>query len=305
VRDKQIRAINRVLKSYTQLKEIPFTNQYVEIQDSSYHDDEFLDAESPEGTVTLDPNSIDSGEENLTFDFGTLDIDGNTYVYKLRPDATSALDESGEQYVFIKKNGKIYHRKYLEPQFRLKKNYPTANKYKVEDYYGSFKAQDSIEWIEGKKPSNQEQLAITYLCNKNVKELQNKIDVKRVITADILLKKAEPIKTIITLQVSPYLEYTYAEVIKSTSNKVKTYMESFKGMGSKLDLASIISIARVSEGIKYVSIGNSSIKVYKKNEQDQYVWQDKKSIHLNVNEFFDIQDVYVNVLSEEEFLGGE
>lgn len=279
VEELNIKLINSSLLSYNNLKEISSVSVYVDI--------------NREDLVETDYSG------DFLFYFGTYV--GN--VYKLQ--TKTIIDEGSpfvdivdvnhpnyylKYYTFVKKNGKIYHRKYVSSDYRLKIDNG--------DNYGSYKAQDRIEWITGKAPFVNKKIVANYKDVNHIPYLQTIVDENRTLTADVLVKRAKPVPTIINVQVVPYEEYTFSEIVELTISKIKNYMDTFQGMGEQLDLSNLTTLVRIVEGIKYVGLSKSSIMILKENNQ----WQTKRTIKLENNEYFDVRSIYVNAISEEEFL---
>ena len=229
-----------------------------------------------------------NSEEGAIFDFGINE--GKTYKLKAKKQIS---EDSTEEHYFVKKNNKIYRRKYVQPDYKLTKD--TTNN------YGSINSVDSIEFFTNKKPTNNTILEYSYVYNDTIQYFQNLIEPQRTLTADVLIKHPIPVKAIVLINVVPQMEYSSDETITLTTDVIRSYLESYRGMGKTLNAADII--ARVRLGVPAEYIGNASIKVLTKNDSDVEVWQTKKSVKLKENEVFDIKDIYVGIITEEELLG--
>lgn len=185
---------------------------------------------------------------------------------------------------FVQKDGKLYERTYHLPDFIVyRDNSVVAN---------SVNAQDAIRWLPNSTKSNLprvgENLSISYSYNGTISDLQEKIEVKRVLTADVLIKGARKIPIEIKLEVVPYSGYNSESIRKSIISKLTTYINEQRKMGDIVDRSDIVYIARGTEGVDAVNLGNVFLAVEDRAPIQQ--------IALSENEYMYLANVYIKVL---------
>jgi Uncharacterized homolog of phage Mu protein gp47 len=204
-------------------------------------------------------------------------------IYMIR-----AKDDQMNPYIggrcFVKKDGKIYERIYVNPDFILVKD--------NSDYGYSIKGKDCIRWLDpangAKRPIENEVLTISYNWNEKIEDLQNRVEEKRVLTADVLVKQARSVPIEIKMNVVPYPEFDPEEVRVSVINKITNFINNVKELGSTIDRAGIIAIVRITGGVKSVDI--ESIYLARVGEMPE------KELSVEGFEYFVLDNIVVNML---------
>lgn len=177
--------------------------------------------------------------------------------------------------MFIKKNDKIYLRERGEPDFMLiKDNGLLCN---------STKAVDRIKWIEeGKnKPMVGQTLSIKYNFDKLINDLQDGIEANRILTADVLIKRATRVDIQIELDAIAYSSYNISEIKKEIINNISTYINNIKKMGSEFDRSDIVALAKSVEGVDMIHL--ESVKINKIGLSPEEIIKTKENEYLNLN----------------------
>lgn len=175
--------------------------------------------------------------------------DGLVYVLKSK-------DDSENPYVggriFVKKNGRIYERSYVIPDFILVKD--------ATDYGNSMQGKDAIRWLPydtgAKRPVENEEIVIKYNYNATIETLQSQIEEKRVLTADVLIKQARRVGAEIKIEAVLEQGYTEDDVRISIINQITNYINNLKQLGNSVDRSDIIAVVRMVTGVEAVNIDN-------------------------------------------------
>ncbi|MDF2533954.1 MAG: hypothetical protein K0R18_111 [Bacillales bacterium] len=208
--------------------------------------------------------------------------DGLIYVLLSKSDASNPY--VGGRY-FVQKDGKLFERTYHQPDFIVVKDVSVVG--------NSVNSKDAIRWTPDATRSNlprvDEVLTIIYTFNSIISELQDKIESKRVLTADVLLKGASRVPIEIKLDIVPDIGYSKDVIRKSIISKLTSYINDQTKMGGIVDRSDIVFIARGTEGIDAVNLDS----VYLAVEDGAPIHQ----ISLNKFEYMQLVNTYINVMS--------
>ena len=177
--------------------------------------------------------------------------------------------------MFIKKNDKIFLRERGEPDYILIKDTGLLS--------NSTKAIDRIKWIEeGKnKPTIGQTLSIKYNFDKLINDLQEGIEANRILTADVLIKRATKVDIQIELDAIAYSTYNISEIKKEIINNISIYINNIKKMGSEFDRSDIVALAKEVEGVDMVHL--ESVKINKIGLAPENIIKTKENEYLNLN----------------------
>ncbi|MNY26314.1 Baseplate J-like protein [compost metagenome] len=156
----------------------------------------------------------------------------------------------------------------------------------------SVNAKDAIKWLPNSLKSNVpragETLSITYSYNTIITDLQEKIEAKRVLTADVLIKGAKRIPIEVKLEVVPNVGYTDEAIRKAVINQISTFINDQTPMGGEVDRSDIVYVVKSLEGINSVNTEKVLISV----EDAAPIQQ----IGLSQQEYMELVNIYVKVL---------
>jgi phage-related baseplate assembly protein len=226
------------------------------------------------------PN-VDSGTSFTTlFEYGQYT---NNQFYKLKISSDTDDGQLLANRIFIKKEDNIYIRIFVTPDFRLIKD--------TSELQGSTLANDYITWINGSnvvnKPVVNEILTIKYIYSNGIADLQTGLEVKRVLTADVLVKtaKQKDVEIILSAICSP--SYDSDNMKGLISDALSYYVNTQKKLGGYLDKSDIVHIVKSIDGI--ISVDLSSIELCFVNNSDT------QTIQCNPNEYFFLKNLILEV----------
>lgn len=228
-----------------------------------------------------DPGELD---KTTMFDYGEYKSDGLYYKIKMKSTTHDSNILGGR--IFVKKENKIYVRAYVTPDFKLIKD--TSN------VMGSIYSQDYIQWFPKQSGSGNVQvpevgevLTIKYINNSGIRELQEGMEIKRVLTADVLVKAAKRKEIEIQSDVICSPSYNPDEMRVTISNAIAYYVNSSKKLGGYVDESDIVYIIKSIDGVLSVDIDLVKLSVV--NEPDQDI------IKCNPDEYFFLKNLILNV----------
>ncbi|MNJ90222.1 Baseplate J-like protein [compost metagenome] len=206
---------------------------------------------------------------------------GTIQLILSKPNDTNAY--IGGRY-FVQKDGKLFERTYGSPDFLVYRDNSTVG--------NSVNAKDAIKWLPNSLKSNVpragETLSITYSYNTIITDLQEKIEAKRVLTADVLIKGAKRIPIEVKLEVVPNVGYTDEAIRKAVINQISTFINDQTPMGGEVDRSDIVYVVKSLEGINSVNTEKVLISV----EDAAPIQQ----IGLSQQEYMELVNIYVKVL---------
>lgn len=265
--DYAVRYLNERLSVVNYLTDLRYNLDWLTIKDS---------LENDTTSLPLDPYfSRGFYNDGLIYMIRSKNDDSNPYI--------------GGRY-FIKKNGAIHERVYVNPDFVLVKD--------LSDYGNSIKATDAIHWLDtgygAKRPIENETLTIKYGWNEKIEDLQNKVEEKRVLTADVLLKQARKVPIEIKMDIVPYAEYDVEDVRVSVINKISTFINNIKQLGASIDRAGMVSVVRITPGVKSVDVE----KVFLSRSGGV----PEKELKVEGFEYFELETVYITMLPSDSIV---
>lgn len=186
---------------------------------------------------------------------------------------------------FISRNGEIYERIYVKPDFIIEKD--TSHE------ANSIKAKDSIKWLPSATrenlPVEGETLEIKYSWDRIIADLQERLDQNRILTADVLIKKATEIPVEIKIEVVPEVGYSATTIKNEIIDKITSYINDMKKLGGSVDRSDIVYIARGTPGVEAVNLNTVHLSVFdnapiQKLELKDYEYMRLESIYVKVLE---------------------
>lgn len=226
----------------------------------------------------INPDNDNVNPEDPDFLRGYYPDDNKIYQIKTKVDPNNPY--VGNRY-FIKKNNEIYERKYYNPDFILVKD--------TSDYGYSYLSKDAIKWLEtGNKPVENEVLTIKYSYMSVVNDLQKRIEQKKVLTADVLIKHAKRMGIEVYAEIVPYNSYNVETVKNAVIDRVTTYINSVKKLGGVVSVSDIAYVIRGTDGVDDVGLDTLKLSVTNGPPQKQiaasefeYMEVDKVTIYVH------------------------
>lgn len=193
--------------------------------------------------------------DNFTtmFNYGKY-TDNLYYKLKMKSDNDDGAILGGR--IFVRRENKIFVRAYVTPDFKLVKD--------TSEMMGSVRARDYIQWFNKTTdrnnlngivtPVENEKLLIKFIHNNGIKALQDGIEIKRVLTADVLIKAAKQKDIEIKFSAVCSPSYNSQEMRTRISNALTFYVNSQKKLGAYLDQSDIVYIVKSIDGVISVNI---------------------------------------------------
>lgn len=208
------------------------------------------------------PENDNEQPPNEDFLRGYYTNDNKIYQLKSKIDVMNPY--IGNRY-FIFRDGLVYERKYISPDFVLIKD--------NSDYSNSYLSKDSIKWLasSNNKPVEDEVLEIKYSFGRVMRDLQERIDQKRVITADVLIKKAIKVPIEVYAEIVPYEGFDQAIIKDEVINRITTYINNIKKLGGTISLSDIAYVIRGTEGVDDVGLDTLKLATFNGPKQKQIV----------------------------------
>jgi len=223
-------------------------------------------------------------EDEMAKDYFIPNLYTDNRIYMIKSNILNEL-------ICVKKNDRIYMRVYEKPDFELVKD-------DILQKGNSVQAKDSIRWIkkdmwklggDSKLPSGHV-LQIRYNVNELIRSLQEGIEIKRVLTADVLVKQAQQLPIEVILNAYCFSAEDPEKIRTSIINRVTTYIDTLKKLGGEFDLSDIISVAKQIDGVDSVELDGDmrpEIRIIPNAA--------KSKITANDNQYFRVQNIVVNV----------
>lgn len=239
---------------------------------------EFVEASKEEGEKTLEDEAKEILSQRLSsidylydlkynINYALIDVEADN-VYPQDPHFSRGFYSDGLVYIlkskndpenpyvggriFVKKNGRIYERNYVIPDFILVKD--------TSDYGNSIQGKDAIRWLPydtgAKRPVENEEIVMKYNYNATIETLQAQIEEKRVLTADVLIKQARRVGSEIKIEAVLEQGYTEEAVRISIINQITNYINNLKQLGNGVDRSDIVAVVRMVTGVEAVNIDN-------------------------------------------------
>lgn len=182
--------------------------------------------------------------------------------------------------MFVLKNDKIYIRAYGTPDYILQKD--------VTPEAGSINGSDSIKWLNTEKIILDDVLTIKYNYDYLILSLQNGIEAKRCLTADVLLKQAIeiPIEIIVDITCYPYV--TISELKKTISDNIIYWLDELQTLGGYFDESDVVALIKETDDVDSVNLDTIQIAVKGYSPQ--------RKISCADNEYFKTSNIILNIV---------
>lgn len=156
----------------------------------------------------------------------------------------------------------------------------------INEFQGSYRGQDKIKWIIGQEPVINEMLVISYSYDLKIINFQNVIDLdeNKIITADVIVKKANKVNVNIKLNYTGFPGYSNNDLEISLSDTLTTFFTD-KLLGESIDVSDVIAEINNVEGVDRINtqvfeIGRNNL-LQKLSEVSQISIADNEYARLN------------------------
>ncbi len=210
--------------------------------------------------------------------------DDQFYKLKIKSDTPDGVLLGGR--VFVKKQDTIYVRIYVTPDFKLVRDSGLLE--------GSVKALDYISWLERPDVKNvpeiNEELSIKFVCNSGIIDLQEGLETKRVMTADVLIKAAKEKDVEIALSIICSPSYDPDIIKGQVGDAITNYVNNEKKLGGYLDASDLVYIVKSIDGILSVNIDTTVLSFVG--------YEDCQTIRCNPDEYFNLKNLILEVTNK-------
>jgi phage-related baseplate assembly protein len=206
----------------------------------------------------------------------------NTKVFKIVAKDSTSLNGR----TFIKKNDKIYVRVYAQPDYVLIKDVTAKG--------SSILGKDKLKWLNGEKPFVEDTLIIKYNIDQLIQDLQDGMELKRILTADVLIKQAEKLSIEVILEAYCYPQFDPNAVKQAIINRIITYINNIKKLGGDFDRSDIITVARQTDGVDAINI--DTIKISQLGDIP------KNKIIAKNHQYFEVENIIIDVFSNDQIM---
>ncbi|AEO93448.1 baseplate wedge subunit [Bacillus phage G] len=227
----------------------------------------------------IDPYNDNNNQDDQYFYRGYYN-DGLVYLITSRNDENNSFIGGRN---FISRDKKIYERIYVEPDFEIERD--------TTEYAKSYQAKDSIKWLSTERhslPTIDETLHISYSWNSVIDSLQQRLEEKKILTADVLIKQANEIPIEIKMKVVPDSGYNANVIRNNVVDNISSYINEMNKMGGAIDRSDLVYLARGTEGVEAVDISNVHLSIFDSAPVQK--------IELKDVEYMKLESIYIEVL---------
>lgn len=232
---------------------------------------------------------IDGNEDETISNATTLFNFGrytDNLFYKLQMKSTNHDANMLGGRIFIMKENKIYVRAFITPDFKIVRD--------GGNFTGSVKSKDYIQWFPKNSGLNMihvpvvgERLNIKYVNNSGIRDLQDGMEIKRVLTADVLVKAAKQKDIEVKLNVRCSAIYDSDEMRATISAALSHYVNSRKKLGGYVDQSDIVYIVKSIDGVVSVEIDSIGLSFV----GSPYM----QTLTCNPDEYFYLKNLILNI----------
>ena len=173
----------------------------------------------------------------------------------------------------------------VDPSNKVSYNMEPTNKGLY--YAGSIREKGYLLFDGYNVPQIGEKLVITYYYNNGITQLQNGIEQNKILTADVLIKSAQPIDTVLYLNTKcePLCNLTQLE--SNVNSAIYNFINSNIRLGSTLDVTDILYLLKNIDGIVTVDINSIGFTTNSDKELVHYV-------RCNANQYVNLVKIVMN-----------
>ena len=173
----------------------------------------------------------------------------------------------------------------VDPNNRVSYNMESTNKGLY--YVGSIKEKGYLLFDGYNVPQIGEKLTITYYYNNGITQLQNNIEQNKILTADVLIKSAQPIDIVLYLNTKCNPSCNLIQLESNVSSIIHNFINSNMRLGSTLDITDILFLLKNINEIITIDINSVGFTTGSNKELVHYV-------KCNANQYINLVKIVMN-----------
>ena len=173
----------------------------------------------------------------------------------------------------------------VDPNNRVSYNMESTNKGLY--YAGSIKEKGYLLFDGYNVPQIGEKLTITYYYNNGITQLQNNIEQNKILTADVLIKSAQPIDIVLYLNTKCNPSCNLIQLESNVSSIIHNFINSNMRLGSTLDITDILFLLKNINEIITIDINSVGFTTGSNKELVHYV-------KCNANQYINLVKIVMN-----------
>ena len=173
----------------------------------------------------------------------------------------------------------------VDPNNRVSYNMESTNKGLY--YIGSTKEKGYLLFDGYNVPQIGEKLTITYYYNNGITQLQNNIEQNKILTADVLIKSAQPIDIVLYLNTKCNPSCNLIQLESNVSSIIHNFINSNMRLGSTLDITDILFLLKNINEIITIDINSVGFTTGSNKELVHYV-------KCNANQYINLVKIVMN-----------
>ena len=173
----------------------------------------------------------------------------------------------------------------VDPNNRVSYNMESTNKGLY--YVGSIKEKGYLLFDGYNVPQIGEKLTITYYYNNGITQLQNNIEQNKILTADVLIKSAQPIDIVLCLNTKCNPSCNLIQLESNVSSIIHNFINSNMRLGSTLDITDILFLLKNINEIITIDINSVGFTTGSNKELVHYV-------KCNANQYINLVKIVMN-----------
>lgn len=141
-----------------------------------------------------------------------------------------------------------------------------------------------------------EKIVIKYQYDKTIEDLQRRLDNSRILTADVMIKKARKVDFKISAKVRLMKNYSEKQVIDNIKYSIYNYVNNMQKLGAEIDQSDIVYLIKSIDGVNGVDTHKGLDRFCIKKIGDSDFSENKSSFELLPYEYFEISnDENINI----------
>lgn len=165
--------------------------------------------------------------------------------------------------------------------------YEATNENKGDYYIGSTREVGKLIFNGTTIPKIGEKLTIYYTYNNGIEDLQELVDKNKILTADVLMKSAQPINIKLYLNTKCDSNYNVLQIENDIRTAINEYIDANIKMGSTIDITNIILAIKQVPGIITFDINSIGFTTGSTKELVQFV-------RCKPNQYINLSDIIMN-----------
>lgn len=304
-------------------------NNMINIENTSYSNEELktiIDKNLKQAMIYLknmtyaidynDLNKLDQYDSNnnlITNNFFDKYSDSNNNVYIIKSNSLNSDANLFKLMTFVRKENDIYLRIYVKDYYDSSNEYclPMFNFSLIKEtgYINndSVNANDIIEYCGINKINfiNQDDklildtswfdkidyIEIIYNYVSSISDLQQIVNNKKVITADVLVKRATPIgvEINVNVKINQYGDSNF--IIYCIKQNIDKYINNEKSLGDRISISELINQINSIDNVLYVDLNNTNIGII----DDDYNYTSINDYIINDNRYYNLVNLNIYI----------